>query len=166
MAVYHESFKVKNYNHKPIFHDVTEKVKEIVSSTNIKNGIVVVYSQHTTCSIIIQEESHDVTMDGTKFLMQDLLDVLEKIIPTCKREGNYLHPGPLHIKHAEENLNELGVWSLNTDAHLRSCIIGRSETIPLVDSKMELGEFGEIYLVDFDSVRTRERFVHVQIIGE
>ena len=85
MSVYHESFKVKNNNHKPIFHDVTEKVKEIVSNTNIKNGIVVVYSQHTTCSIIIQEESHDVTMDGTKFLMQDLLDVLEKIIPTCKR---------------------------------------------------------------------------------
>lgn len=166
MAVYHESFKVKSNNHKPIFHDVTDKVKEALSNSKIKNGIVTVYSQHTTCSVIIQEESHDTILDGTKFLLQDLLDVLEKIIPTCKREGNYLHPGPEHIKHAEEDLNELGVWSLNTDAHLRSCIIGRSETIPIVDAKLELGDFGQIYFIDFDSVRTRERFVHIQIIGE
>ncbi len=166
MTVYHKSFKVQNDKNKPIFHDVTSKVKEIVSGASIKNGIAVVYSQHTTCSVIIQEESHDTIFDGTKFILQDLLDIFEKIIPKCRKEGQYLHPGQKHIKHATENLNELEIWSLNTDAHLRSCLLGRSESIPIINGKLELGEFGEIYFADFDSVRRRERSVHIQIVGE
>jgi len=62
--------------------------------------------------------------------------------------------------------NELPVWSLNTDAHLRSVIMGRSQTIPVVDGRMELGEFGRIYFADFDQTRARERTVMVQILGE
>jgi len=164
MTVYHESFKVKSVL-PPTFHEVTEKVKEIVSKSKVKNGIAVVYSQHTTCSIMIQEDSHDVTQRGTKFLLQDLLNVFEKIIPMCRYENQYLHPGPEHIKHAER-VGEPGRWSLNTDAHLRSSIIGRSESIPIIDGKLELGINGLIYFVDFDVLRERERFVHVQIVGE
>jgi len=165
MAVHHELFRIKT-EARPTFHDVTDKVNEIVSGSGIRNGIATVYSQHTTCSVMIQEESHDVTLGGTKFLLQDLLDVFEQIIPKCRKEGQYLHPGPEHLKHAVENLGELAVWSLNTDAHLRSCLMGRSETIPLVDGKLELGEFGQIYFIDFDAVRERERVVRVQIVGE
>ena len=44
--------------------------------------------------------------------------------------------------------------------------MGRSEAIPMIDGKLELGEFGQIYFVDFDSVRARERVVRVKIIGE
>ena len=166
MAIYHELFKVQNDRNKTIFHEVTKKIKDLVSVSGIKNGIAVVYSQHTTCSIIIQEESHDTIYDGTKFILQDLLDIFENIIPKCQKEGQYLHPGPEHINHATKNLGEEATWSLNTDAHLRSVIIGRSETVPIIDGRLELGEFGEIYFVDFDSVRKRERNVHVQIIGE
>ena len=166
MTVNHQSFKVKNDKNKPIFHDVTEKVKEIVSVSNVKNGISVVYSQHTTCSVIIQEECHDTTYDGTKFILQDLLEVFDNIIPKCIREGQYLHPGPEHIEVATKEFNEHPTWSLNTDAHIRSCILGRSESIPIIDGKLELGDFGHIYFVDFDSVRKRERNVHIQIVGE
>jgi len=166
MTVIHRSFSVKNDLAKPKFHDVTEKVKEIILGSGVKNGIAVIYSQHTTCSVIIQEESHDTIYDGTKFILQDLLDVMETIIPRCMKEGEYLHPGPEHIEHATKNLDEEATWSLNTDAHLRSVLIGRSETIPIIDGKPELGEFGEIYFVDFDSVRKRQRNVHVQIVGE
>lgn len=165
MAVHQESFRIET-EAKPTFHDVTDKVREIAARSGIRNGIVAVYSQHTTCSVMIQEESHDSTYDGTKFLLQDLLDVFQKMIPSCRREGQYLHPGPEHIKHATENLDELAVWSLNTDAHLRSCLMGRSETIPLVDGRLELGEFGQIHFIDFDSVRARERIVRTQIVGE
>ena len=56
--------------------------------------------------------------------------------------------------------------SLNTDAHLRSVLIGRSESIPVIDGKLELGQFGYIYLADFDQTRERERTVIVQIVGE
>jgi secondary thiamine-phosphate synthase enzyme len=159
-------FTLKNDLNKPKFHDITKKTKTLVSKSAIRNGIAIIYSQHTTCSVIIQEESHDKIFDGTKFILQDLLDTLEKIIPRCQKEGQYLHPGPDHIEHATRNLGEKPTWSLNTDAHLRSVIIGRSESIPILDGELELGEFGEIYFVDFDSVRQRERNVHVQIIGE
>jgi secondary thiamine-phosphate synthase enzyme len=97
--------------------------------------------------------------------MQDLVDVLEKIIPTCRTEGQYHHPGPKHIE-AAAGRNELPSWSLNTDAHLRSVLMGRSVSIPVVDGQMELGEFGCIYFADFDQVRARERIVRVQIVGE
>jgi thiamine phosphate synthase YjbQ (UPF0047 family) len=115
---------------------------------------------------MIQEESHDTTYNGTKYLLQDLLDVFQVLIPQCRREGQYLHPGPQHIVYATEELGESPVWSLNTDAHLRSCLMGRSETIPLVQGKLELGQFGQIYFIDFDGTRARKRTVRVQVVGE
>jgi thiamine phosphate synthase YjbQ (UPF0047 family) len=115
---------------------------------------------------MLQEESHDKTYHGVKFLLQDMVNVFEQIIPRCRHEGQYLHPGREHIQHAEKNLNEEAVWSLNTDAHLRSCLLGRSESIPIVEGKPELGEFGQIYFVDFDTVRARPRVVRIQVVGE
>lgn len=164
MTVFHNFFKIQS-DRRPTFDDVTEQVGEILANSGIKNGILVVFSQHTTCSVLIQEASDDVNYWGTDLLMQDLVNVLENIIPTCRTEGQYLHPGPEHIE-AGAGRNELPSWSLNTDAHLRSVILGRSVTIPVEDGRMVLGEFGCIYFADFDQVRARERFVRVQIVGE
>jgi secondary thiamine-phosphate synthase enzyme len=165
MTVYHELFEI-NTEARPTFHDVTDRVKEIVARSRVRDGITVVYSQHTTCSIMIQEESHDTTYGGTKYILQDLLNVFERIIPTCRHEGQYLHPGPQHATYAAETLGEEVAWSLNTDAHLRSCLMGRSESIPLQDGALQLGQFGQIYFVDFDGTRARKRTVRVQIVGE
>ena len=55
---------------------------------------------------------------------------------------------------------------LNTDAHLRSVLLGRSESIVIVDGQLDLGRFGHIYFVDFDKTRQRDRVVQVQILGE
>jgi secondary thiamine-phosphate synthase enzyme len=151
---------------RPTFHDVTDRVAEQISEAGIKNGVVLVFSQHTTCSVMIQEQSDDVDYYGTQYVLQDLVNVLNKIVPTCTSQGQYLHPGPLHIEIAGRERDEEAFWSLNTDAHLRSVIMGRSETIPLVDGNLVLGEFGRIYFADFDQVRARERTVHVQIVGE
>ncbi len=164
MTVYHQSFKIQS-DRMPTFDDVTDQVQMAVKTSEIKNGILLVYSQHTTCSVFIQEDADDVNYWGTKLLLQDLVNVFEKIIPTCRTEGQYLHPGPKHIECAKTR-DELPSWSLNTDAHLRSVIMGRSQSIPIIDGKLELGNFGRIYFADFDQVRARERTVMVQIIGE
>jgi len=166
MTVFNKSVKVTSNLHKPVFHDVSKEAMKALAESGIKNGLLTIYSQHTTCSVIIQEEAHDQTYDGTKFIMQDLLDVFNNLIPRCRREGQYLHSGPAHIEHATKNLDEEAVWSLNTDGHLRSVLLGRSECIPIVDGKAQMGEFGEIYFVDFDSVRLRERTVRFQVMGE
>ena len=54
----------------------------------------------------------------------------------------------------------------NTDAHLRSALVGRSETVVVIDGKLDLGEFGHIYFIDFDQTRARTRTVQIQVIGE
>jgi secondary thiamine-phosphate synthase enzyme len=165
MTVHHEQHDLQS-DLNVTFHDVTKHVAGAIERSKVRNGIAVVYSQHTTCSVMLQEESHDATYHGTKFLLQDLVNVLDKIIPRCQYEGQYLHPGREHIDHAVKNLSEEPVWSLNTDAHLRSCLLGRSESIPIVDGKLELGEFGQVYFVDFDTVRARKRVIHIQVLGE
>ena len=165
MTVFSKAYKVQS-ERIPTFHDVTEKVKEALKESKVKNGIAVVYSQHTSCSVIIQEYCHDRNYWGTELLMQDLINVLEEIIPTCRTEGQYLHPGPEHIQFAKDVVKEDARFGLNTDAHLRSVLMGRSESIPVIDGKLELGDFGYIYLVDFDQTRERERIVRVQIVGE
>jgi len=164
MGTLHKTFNIKS-DQRPTFQDVTNEVVAILSESRFTSGILLVYSQHTTCSVMIQEASDDVNYWGNELLMQDLVNSLEKIIPNCRTEGDYLHPGPLHIK-AAMGRNELPAWSLNTDAHLRSVIMGRSTTIPIVDGKLQLGEFGRIYFADFDQSRARERVVTVQIVGE
>jgi secondary thiamine-phosphate synthase enzyme len=164
MTVHSESFKIQS-DRRPTFHDVTAEVEAALKKSKIKNGILLVFSQHTTCSVLIQEAADDVNYWGTELLMQDLVNVLESVIPTCRTEGQYLHPGPKHIE-AAAGRDELPSWSLNTDAHLRSVIMGRSQSIPVIDGAMTLGEFGRIYFADFDQVRARERTVRVQIVGE
>ena len=164
MSVYHESFQIQS-DRRPTFHDVTPQAQEALARSGIREGILMVYSQHTTCSVLIQEESHDVNYWGTELLMQDLVTALAQITPTCETEGQYNHPGPLHIK-AGAGRGEEAAWSLNTDAHLRSVILGRSQSVPVVDGALTLGEFGRIYFADFDHSRTRERTVRVQIVGE
>ena len=136
MAVFHESFEVE-CGIRVSFRDVTDKVKEIAGESGIRNGIVTVYSQHTSCSVFIQEDSEDTVLwDNTPLVLQDMVNAMEKIIPTCEYEGQYLHPGPIHVKHAMEWRNEKPEWLLNTDAHLRSVLLGRSETIPLIEGEM------------------------------
>ena len=163
--VYRESFKVQSNDKVCTFHNVTAQAKEILARSGIKNGILVVYSHHTTCAVITQECAFDMSMTGLETLQQDLLEAFEQIIPTQRKEGMYLHPGPKALEFAEEH-GEDARGCHNTDAHLRSSIIGRSETIVVEDCVPDLGEFGFIYFIDFDQTRARTRTVQIMVIGE
>lgn len=164
MPIFHHTFKIQS-DARLTFDDVTEQVEAALAESGFKDGILMVFSQHTTCSVLIQEASDDTDYWGTEFLMQDLVGALGRIIPTCLTQNQYLHPGPEHIE-AALGRDELASWSLNTDAHLRSVILGRSVLVPVENGAMVLGEFGRIFFADFDHTRARERKVRVQIIGE
>lgn len=163
--VYRESITVQSNDKVCTFHDVTAQVREIVGRSGIQNGIVVVYSHHTTCSVITQECAFDYSITGLETLQQDLADVFETWIPTCRREGQYLHPGPKALAFAAEH-GEDARGCHNTDAHLRSSIIGRNVTVVLIDGQMDLGDFGFIHFIDWDQTRARKRTVQVMMIGE
>lgn len=162
---FHEVIEIET-RHGIQFDDVTEQVCEIAAKSRIKNGIVLVFTAHTSCSVFIQEDSEGLTYTGAPLILQDTVNCLEKIIPDCKYEGQYLHPGPYHTQQAAKLRGELNEWCLNTDGHIRSSIMGRSESIPLIDGALTLGEFGRIYFAEFDQTRARSRKVCVQILGE
>ena len=163
--VYREEIKVKSNDNICTFHDVTDEIREVVKRSGIKLGTVAVYSPHTTCSIITEESAFDESMTGLTTLQQDMVNVLENIIPQYRSEGMYLHPGPKALAFAEKH-GEDARGCHNTDAHLRSSILGRSETIVVVDGAPDLGQFGRIFFIDFDQTRARERRVQVLVNGE
>jgi secondary thiamine-phosphate synthase enzyme len=147
------------------FFDVTLQLDEFIESSGLVDGIAMAYTQHTSCCILLQEESEDTTYYGTQLILQDTLNVFAKIAPPTRNEGQYLHPGPIHIKNAADLRGELPSWGLNTDGHIISSILGRSEVIPVGDGKAILGEFGRVYFGDLDSVRERTRTVYFQVLG-
>jgi len=165
MKVLRETLQAKSTGIRPTFHTITDQVCELVKKSSVKEGICVVYTHHTTCSVMTQECSFDKAYTGLEYLQQDLTDIFEKIIPTCRKEGQYMHPGPeltaFSAIHGEDKPE-----TLNTDAHLRSVLLGRSETIVIADGELDLGKFGHIYFVDWDQTRAREREIQIQIIGE
>ncbi len=163
--VYRESFQVRSRDRAVSFHDVTDEVRAITERSGLTNGICVVYSHHTTCSVITQECAFDMSMTGLETLQQDLVDVFEEIVPTCRREGIYLHPGPKALDFAA-SVGEDAFGCHNTDAHLRSSIIGRNVTIVLEDGALDLGEFGRIHFIDWDQTRARTRTIQVMLLGE
>ena len=163
--VFAEKFSVMSNDKIPTFHDVTERVRQIVEQSGIQAGTVTVYSHHTTCCVITQEVAFDRSMTGMETLQVDFVEMFERILPTQRREGMYLHPGPKALKFAEEH-GEDARGCHNTDAHLRSALVGRSEVITIFDGEMDLGEFGHIYFIDFDQTRARKRTVDVVVLGE
>ena len=163
--VFKKALKLESRHRAVSFHDITEQVKEIVKESKVKDGIVVVYSHHTTCSVITQECAFDMSMTGLETLQQDLVNVFENWIPTCRYEGQYLHPGKKALVFAEEH-GEDNFGCHNTDAHLRSSIIGRNVTVVMENGKLDLGEFGRIHFIDWDQTRGRTRTVQVMVMGE
>ena len=112
--------------------DITSKVREIVSKSNVKDGIVVVYTKHTTSGITINENADpDVKSD----MLMGLKDIV-KDLPYEHSEGN-------------------------SDAHIKSSLMGSSVTIILEDGKMQLGTWQGIYFCEFDGPRTRTVLVKV-----
>lgn len=164
--VYNEKFQVETGHSHVTVLDVTKQVREIVGRAGVTNGSILVFTGHTSCSVQIQEFSDGKTYWGTELIMQDLINCLSKIVPTCTNEGMYLHPNSEHVRLAKLNRDEKSEWCLNTDGHIRSVIMGRSVTIPIIEGEIQLGEFGLIYFADWDQIRARTRTVIVQVQGE
>ena len=78
MSCYHKSFTIQS-DRRPTFDDVTERAVAAIAESGIKNGIMMVYSQHTTCSVLIQEQSDDVNYYGTQFVLQDMVSRPAKV---------------------------------------------------------------------------------------
>lgn len=125
--VFQKELELQSRGWIPTFHDVTSEIIHIVEASGVKNGTVTIASHHTTCSVMVQECSHDIDSFELEYLQHDLLDIMRKMIPDFAEEHQYRHPGPIHTQFGRY-VNEPGDYtSMNTDGHLRSVFFGRSE---------------------------------------
>ena len=170
MAVFHKEINLTTIANRPSYHDVTADVMEALAISGIQDGICVVSSPHTTCSVFFEEFMHDKNYYGDEFLQVDLNETLDKIIPVQTTEGQYHSPGPEHIAYGMAKTDPdypAKEWTmLNTDGHLRSTLLGASETLIIKDGNLLNGKVGYIYFVDFDQTRERRRKCNIVIMGE
>ena len=118
--------------------DITPQVESVVQQSGIQNGLVSVYAQGATAAIMIQENWDD-------SVQTDVVNLLAKMIP----RGVWLHD-------AQDG---------NGDSHLKSGLVGPSETIPLIDGKLGLSTWQNIFFCEFDGPRNDRRVV-CTIIGD
>lgn len=171
MTVYSEEIAVKSHGGRVSYLEITEEVKKVVEKSGIKNGICLVQSPHTTCSVIFEEYVHDHDFNGDEFLQVDLNAILDKIIPReLSENSNYRYPGEKHLEFLmtldDPNYPCDPGTILNGDAHIRASFFGASESFTLTDSHLNIGSVGYIYFVDFDQNRARNRKCHVVVMGE
>lgn len=115
--------------------DVTRQVRQAIRNSGISNGLAVVFTPHTTAAVTINE-------NADPDVVSDMVMELNKIVPL---QDNY--------RHAEGN----------SAAHLKSSLIGASETLIVVDGEPLLGTWQGIYFCEFDG--PRKRTLQVQVIG-
>ena len=173
MAVYKGLVKVQTLAGKPTYVDVTKQVADIVAESGIKEGVVNCISCHTTCAVYSQEFDHDMTPAGDTFMQADLSDGLDKVFPEQHDWKTYRYPGVRHFEEVESWPNAEAylpggertlLW--NGDAHLRSVLVGSSQTFEVADGKLEMNGLASIFFVDFDRTRERTRKLRVVVMGE
>ena len=172
MTVYKGLVKVETLAGKPTYVDVTKEVADIVAQSGIKEGVVNCISCHTTCAVYSQEFDHDMTPAGDTFMQADLSDGLEKVFPEQRDWRTYRYPGLRHFEEVESWPNAEAylpggdrtlLW--NGDAHLRSVLVGSSQTFEVADGKLEMNGLASIFFVDFDRTRERTRKLRVVVMG-
>jgi secondary thiamine-phosphate synthase enzyme len=120
--------------------DVTADVASVVEGSGIREGIAVVFTQGSTCSVT--------TIEYEPGAVDDL-----------KRALNHIAPEDATYKHNER-------WNDgNGFSHVRSALMKPSISIPVMEGRLALGTWQQIVFLDFDN-RERERELIVQVQGE
>lgn len=171
MKTYYKELELHTVQGRNSYHDLKDSLDKIVEESKVKDGILVVSSPHTTCSLYFDETMHDVNFYGDEFLQVDINETMEKIAPKMTTENQYHSPGPKHVDFGlnvgDSNYPSEKWVMLNTDAHLKASMYGtNSMTLIIKDEKLVLGTMGRVYFVDWDTLRERNRKVNIFAMGE
>lgn len=129
--------------------DITQEVVETVRASGVETGNVLIFSPHTTCSVLV-------SAPGAR-----MLDVLEATMDAIAPNGHYYAHDDLAIR--TENLVE--EEPANAPAHIVHAFMGKtSECIPVHRGQVALGDGQHVFFVELDSSR-RRRYC-VQVLGE
>ena len=128
-----QTIKIKSKKREEMI-DITREVEGKLPDKGA--GVCVMFVQHTTCGMTVNE-------NADPDVQTDMMGFLRRLIPQHTPE----------FKHAEEN----------SDAHIKSSLVGTSVSVPFEDGRLALGRWQGVYLCEFDG--PRERKVVVQVIG-
>ncbi len=128
------------------FINVTDQVQEIIERSGIREGQVLVYSEHTTMSVVINHYE--------PMLLQDFMRTLYRTVPV---DGQYSHD-MFELRRSNDSDGRS-----NGHSHCKALLIDNSKTVPVERGKMVLGTKQSIIALEFDGARKRDLFV--QVIG-
>jgi secondary thiamine-phosphate synthase enzyme len=121
--------------------DLTERIAGVVHDSGVKEGLVSLWSLHTTCAIFINENQPALHADIKQFLEL-----------TVSRTGNWMHNDPAHSD-CDRN---------NADAHLRAMLLGHGLTMQVTGGELVLGQWQRVLAAELDGPRMRSVRVQVQ----
>ena len=113
--------------------DITDEVKKSLKESSLKNGFVKICIPHTTAGITINE-------NADSSVQRDILQILRKLVPKSRE-----------YHHVEGN----------SDAHLKSSLIGTRIDVIVEEGILKLGRWQWIFFCEFDGPRSRKVYVHV-----
>ncbi|MEJ2316311.1 MAG: secondary thiamine-phosphate synthase enzyme YjbQ [Gammaproteobacteria bacterium] len=126
-----ESITVSTHSREELV-DITKQVQQVVDRSGMRDGLLSVYVQGATAGIMIQE-------NWDESVQTDVINLLAKLIP----RGVWLHD------------RQDG----NGDSHLKAGLVGPSETVPVIDGKLGLSTWQNLFLCEFDGPRSERRIV-------
>lgn len=139
MHVHHEGLEVRT--HGKGLYEITDDVQSKIDKSRVRNGTVTVFVQHTSCSIVIMENA-----DPTA--QRDLEKFFDRLVP---ENADY-------FTHDAEGGDDM-------PSHIRMVLTRTSETVPVMDGKMQLGTWQGIFLFEHRRAPHRRK-VLITTIGE
>jgi len=139
MRVYHDQLEVRTDGKR--LYEITDQIESKIDKCGIQNGIATAFVQHTSCSIVIMENA-----DPTA--RRDLEEFFNRLVP---EEAHY-------FTHDAEGSDDM-------PSHIRMVLTRTSETIPIVDGRMQLGTWQGIFLFEHRRSPHRRKVV-ITMMGE
>jgi secondary thiamine-phosphate synthase enzyme len=121
-------------------YEITDQIQEKIDSSKIKNGTVAVFVQHTSCSLTTME-------NAAPSARRDVERFFDKLVP---ENADY--------EHDDEGPDDM-------PSHIRMVLTRSSETVPIVDGRMQLGTWQGVFLFEHRRDPHRRK-ISLTIIGE
>jgi secondary thiamine-phosphate synthase enzyme len=139
MRIHHDQLELRT-NGKGT-NEITDKIQQKIDKCALRSGTVTIFVQHTSCSVIVMENA-----DPTA--RRDLEQFFDHLVP---EDADY-------FTHGSEGSDDM-------PSHIRMVLTRTSETIPIVDGKMQLGTWQGIFLFEHRSAPHRRK-IWITIMGE
>lgn len=125
--------------------DITDRINALIRDQGLIHGSATICSQHTTTALVINENEQR--------LLDDVRLYLNRLVPPA---DTYLH-NDIHLRDCPQDEPE------NAHAHIVAMLLGASESVPVQDGQLKLGQWQSVMLVELDGPRKRR--VAVTLLG-